>query len=48
VCEEVAKRDPLCRLRIVPVNVLLIEPIWNSVSGVTASGLSTLVTPNPW
>jgi hypothetical protein len=31
----------------VPVKVLLIEPTWKSVSGVTGSGFSTLVTPNP-
>ena len=29
------------------MNVLLAEPIWNRVSGVTSSGFSTLVTPNP-
>ncbi len=30
-----------------PVTVLVIEPIWKSVSGVTASGFSTDVTPMP-
>ena len=30
----------------VPVKVLLIEPIWKSVSSVTGSGWSTFVTPN--
>ena len=30
----------------VAVNVLVIEPIWKSVSGVTSSGCSMLVTPN--
>ena len=30
----------------VPVKVLLIDPIWKSVSSVTGSGWSTFVTPN--
>ena len=30
-----------------PVKVFVIEPIWNSVSGVTASGFSTDVVPKP-
>jgi len=32
---------------MVPVIVLVVEPIWNRVSAVTGRGFSTLVTPKP-
>ena len=35
------------RMIAVAVTVLVIEPIWNSVSPSTASGWSTFVTPKP-